>query len=142
MITAAQMRAARALLGIDQRRLAELSGVSLPTIPRMEASAGPVSYTHLDVYKRQGGDRRRPERHPRHRHRRAKSCGDKKGLPDDRAHDEAPFPGIEGDAGRISEIRIARAMWQARYMHRNGKTFAECVDAGDRTRRSLSLIHI
>ena len=40
MITAAQMRAARALLGIDQRRLAELSGVSLPTIQRMEASQG------------------------------------------------------------------------------------------------------
>lgn len=42
MITAAQMRAARALLGVDQRRLAELSGVSLPTIQRMEASAGTV----------------------------------------------------------------------------------------------------
>lgn len=42
MITAAQMRAARALLGIDQRQLAELSGVSLPTIQRMEASAGTV----------------------------------------------------------------------------------------------------
>ena len=42
MITAAQMRAARALLGIDQKRLAELSGVSLPTIPRMEASDGNV----------------------------------------------------------------------------------------------------
>jgi transcriptional regulator with XRE-family HTH domain len=38
MITAGQMRAARALLGIDQRRLAELSGLSLPTIQRMEAS--------------------------------------------------------------------------------------------------------
>ena len=38
MITAAQMRAARALLGIDQRQLATLSGVSLPTIQRMEAS--------------------------------------------------------------------------------------------------------
>lgn len=38
MITAAQMRAARALLGLDQRRLAELSGLSLPTIQRMEAS--------------------------------------------------------------------------------------------------------
>jgi transcriptional regulator with XRE-family HTH domain len=33
-----QMRASRALLGIDQRRLAELSGLSLPTIQRMEAS--------------------------------------------------------------------------------------------------------
>ncbi len=42
MITAAQMRAARALLGIDQRELAELSGVSLPTIQRMEASEGNV----------------------------------------------------------------------------------------------------
>jgi transcriptional regulator with XRE-family HTH domain len=42
MITAAQMRAARALLGLDQRELAELSGVSLPTIQRMEASDGNV----------------------------------------------------------------------------------------------------
>lgn len=42
MITAPQMRAARALLGIDQRRLAELAGVSLPTIQRMEASDGTV----------------------------------------------------------------------------------------------------
>jgi transcriptional regulator with XRE-family HTH domain len=42
MITAAQMRAARALLGIDQRRLAELAGVSVPTIQRMEASEGNV----------------------------------------------------------------------------------------------------
>lgn len=38
MISAAQIRAARALLGIDQRRLAELSGLSVPTIQRMEAS--------------------------------------------------------------------------------------------------------
>jgi predicted transcriptional regulator len=42
MITSAQMRAARALLGIDQRQLADLSGVSLPTIQRMEASDGTV----------------------------------------------------------------------------------------------------
>ena len=42
MITASQMRAARALLGIDQRKLAELAGLSLPTIQRMEASAGVV----------------------------------------------------------------------------------------------------
>ncbi|CAN5791267.1 helix-turn-helix transcriptional regulator [soil metagenome] len=42
MITPAQMRAARALAGIDQRQLAELSGVSLPTIQRMEASEGNV----------------------------------------------------------------------------------------------------
>ena len=42
MITAAQMRAARALLGADQRKLAELSGLSVPTIQRMESSDGVV----------------------------------------------------------------------------------------------------
>ncbi|WP_172331248.1 helix-turn-helix domain-containing protein [Mangrovicoccus sp. HB161399] len=42
MITSAQMRAARALLGIDQKTLAELSGLSVPTIQRMEASPGNV----------------------------------------------------------------------------------------------------
>jgi transcriptional regulator with XRE-family HTH domain len=42
MITAGQMRAARALLGIDQKTLAEMSGVSVPTIQRMEASQGNV----------------------------------------------------------------------------------------------------
>jgi predicted transcriptional regulator len=36
------MRAARALLGIDQRQLAERAVVSLPTIQRMEASEGTV----------------------------------------------------------------------------------------------------
>ena len=42
MITSFQMKAARALLGIDQKTLAELAGVSLPTIQRMEASTGNV----------------------------------------------------------------------------------------------------
>ena len=42
MMSAAQLRAARALLGIDQQKLADLSGVSLPTIQRMEASQGNV----------------------------------------------------------------------------------------------------
>ncbi len=42
MITSAQLRAARALLGIDQRRLADLSGLSVPTIQRMEASDGTI----------------------------------------------------------------------------------------------------
>jgi len=36
------MRAARALLGIDQRELAQRSGLSLPTIQRMEASEGVI----------------------------------------------------------------------------------------------------
>ena len=42
MITAAQLRAARALLGIDQKTLASMAGVSLPTIQRMETSQGNV----------------------------------------------------------------------------------------------------
>jgi transcriptional regulator with XRE-family HTH domain len=42
MITAAQLKAARALLGVDQRTLAEVAGLSLPTIQRMEASDGTI----------------------------------------------------------------------------------------------------
>lgn len=42
MITGPQVRAARALLGIDQRELARLSGLSVPTIQRMEACEGSV----------------------------------------------------------------------------------------------------
>jgi transcriptional regulator with XRE-family HTH domain len=42
MISAGQLRAARALLGIDQRQLAGLSGLSHPTIQRMEASEGVI----------------------------------------------------------------------------------------------------
>ncbi len=42
MITSAQMRAARALLDIDQRELARRCRLSLPTIQRMEASGGVV----------------------------------------------------------------------------------------------------
>ncbi len=42
MLTGAQLRAARALLGIDQRTLAEQAGVSLPTVQRMESSPGIV----------------------------------------------------------------------------------------------------
>ena len=42
MITAAQLRAARALTGLDQKKLAELAGLSVPTIQRMEASEGVV----------------------------------------------------------------------------------------------------
>ncbi len=42
MISAGQLRAARALLGIDQRQLAEIAGLSVPTIQRMEASEGVI----------------------------------------------------------------------------------------------------
>lgn len=42
MITAPQLRAARALIGIDQRQLADRAGLSVPTIQRMEASDGVI----------------------------------------------------------------------------------------------------
>ena len=42
MITAGQLRAARALLGIDQKTLADHAGLSTPTIQRMEASDGVI----------------------------------------------------------------------------------------------------
>jgi transcriptional regulator with XRE-family HTH domain len=45
MITATQLRAARALVGLDQKRLAEAAGLSVPTIQRMEASEGVVRGT-------------------------------------------------------------------------------------------------
>jgi len=42
MITANQLRAARALLNIDQRQMAEQADLSVPTIQRMEASDGVI----------------------------------------------------------------------------------------------------
>ena len=42
MITASQLRAARALLGIDQKVLADRAQLSVPTIQRMEASDGVI----------------------------------------------------------------------------------------------------
>jgi transcriptional regulator with XRE-family HTH domain len=48
MIVAAQIRAARALLGMDQRQLAEAAGLSLPTIQRMEASTGAQVRGNMD----------------------------------------------------------------------------------------------
>lgn len=38
MITSSQLRAARALLGLDQKQLAKIADLSLPTIQRMEGS--------------------------------------------------------------------------------------------------------
>jgi hypothetical protein len=38
MISSSQLKAARALIGIDQKGLAERAGLSLPTIQRMESS--------------------------------------------------------------------------------------------------------
>ena len=45
MITARQLRAARALAGLDQAALAKAAHLSLPTIQRMEASDGVVRGT-------------------------------------------------------------------------------------------------
>jgi transcriptional regulator with XRE-family HTH domain len=42
MITSRQLRAARALAGLDQRALAKASRLSLPTVQRMEGSDGVV----------------------------------------------------------------------------------------------------
>ena len=42
MITGAQLRAARALVGIDQRELADRANLSVPTIQRMEARNGVI----------------------------------------------------------------------------------------------------
>ncbi|MCX7309946.1 MAG: helix-turn-helix transcriptional regulator [Afipia sp.] len=42
MISALQLRAARALLNVDQRNLAKISGLSVPTIQRMETSEGVI----------------------------------------------------------------------------------------------------
>jgi predicted transcriptional regulator len=42
LLTAAQLKAARALVGMEQKSLSQASGVSLPTIQRMEASSGTV----------------------------------------------------------------------------------------------------
>ena len=48
MLIASQIRAARALLGMDQRQLAEAAGLSLPTIQRMEASKGAQVRGNMD----------------------------------------------------------------------------------------------
>jgi transcriptional regulator with XRE-family HTH domain len=54
MLTATQIRAARALLGWSQPTLAKASGVSLPTIVRMESQTGPgrSAAANLDAVQR------------------------------------------------------------------------------------------
>ena len=43
MLTSEQIRAARAMLRIEQRELADKSGVSLETVKRIERTPGPIS---------------------------------------------------------------------------------------------------
>ena len=101
MITAAQLRAARLLLGIDQRRLAELSGLSVPTIQRMEASETMVRGNVDSLVKliaafdagRDRDDRRR---------RRQPFAGTRGAAEDEFGFGEHPFAtqGIDRDEGR------------------------------------------
>lgn len=46
-ITGAQLRAARALVGMEQKALAEAAGISAPSLKRLEASPG-----HIQAYAR------------------------------------------------------------------------------------------
>ncbi len=50
-IAAAQVRAARAMVKWSQQDLARASGVSLPTIKRMEGSDGPIRSITENVWK-------------------------------------------------------------------------------------------
>ena len=50
MFTANQLRAARALIGWDQRRLAKEAGLSLQTVRRMEWNDGPVGGNARSVF--------------------------------------------------------------------------------------------
>ncbi|GGF77928.1 transcriptional regulator [Azorhizobium oxalatiphilum] len=55
MITAAQLRASRALLGLDQKAMAQLCDLSVPTIQRMEASNGVIRGNMGSLLKLMGG---------------------------------------------------------------------------------------
>lgn len=41
-VSSAQLRAARAMLHLDQRELAEKAGISVPTLKRLEGGSGPL----------------------------------------------------------------------------------------------------
>ena len=51
MVNAAQMRAARGLVGWSQTRLAKASGLALSTIKRMEGERGPMRSSAENVVK-------------------------------------------------------------------------------------------
>jgi transcriptional regulator with XRE-family HTH domain len=53
MITSEQIRAARAMLRIEQRGLADASGVSIETVERIERMPGPISAFTTTVEKLQ-----------------------------------------------------------------------------------------
>ncbi|MDJ0613977.1 MAG: helix-turn-helix transcriptional regulator [Rhizobiaceae bacterium] len=49
MLTSAQMKAGRALVDLSQKSLAELTGLSVPTIKRMEGPKGPMASSGTNV---------------------------------------------------------------------------------------------
>lgn len=49
MLTGEQLRAARAMLKMEQGELAELSGVSIETIKRLERLEGPISANSMTL---------------------------------------------------------------------------------------------
>ena len=51
MLSVAQLRAARALLGWSQGSLAEASGLAIATIKRMESARGPLKSSAENVLK-------------------------------------------------------------------------------------------
>ena len=51
MLSVAQLRAARALLGWSQGELAEASGLAIATIKRMESARGPMKSSAENVLK-------------------------------------------------------------------------------------------
>ena len=103
MITAGQMRAARALLGIDQRQLAELAGVSLPTIQRMEASMGNVR--GVDRYPHQGGRSTEPCGYRADRRRHGQPRGWSRGAPEARFPSGRPVTLNDGAVGHTGVWR-------------------------------------
>lgn len=46
MLTSEQLRAARAMVRLDQKTLAEAAGISVPTLKRLEGGAGPLNTSH------------------------------------------------------------------------------------------------
>ncbi len=82
VISSETLWAARALLGIDQRKLAELSGLSVPTIQRMEASDGVIRGNVNSLMKLIDALERRRHRTDRRQARRAPAaaaaCGSRR----------------------------------------------------------------
>ncbi len=46
MLTSEQLRAARAMVRVDQKTLATAAGISIPTLKRLEAGSGPLATSH------------------------------------------------------------------------------------------------